>query len=75
MAQRIYSRTIHTIQVDVQDDVLAKIEAGDEVEVVLMGRNGIPTSAKKLSPRDIDQLLDNDGMIRPKRSSKDVAWK
>jgi hypothetical protein len=56
MAQRITSRTIHTIEVDMTDDVLAKIEEGDEVEVVLVTRQG-RSSAKKLTYRDTEHML------------------
>lgn len=57
MAQHIDSRTIHTIRIDLQDDILGKIEQGDEVEVVLMTRSGGITNAKKLTYRDLDSLL------------------
>ncbi|MCA1806260.1 MAG: hypothetical protein LC687_00045 [Actinobacteria bacterium] len=56
MAQHIHSRTIHTISIDLQDDVLAKIEAGDEVEVVLQGRSGA-SRPKKLTFGDLRDLL------------------
>lgn len=57
MAQHIDSRTIHTIHIDVTDDVLAVIESGNEVEVVLHARSG-STAAKKLTYRDIENLID-----------------
>lgn len=57
MAQHITSRTIHTIHIDVQDDVLARIDAGaDEVDVVLVSRTG-NTAPKRLTYRDIQRLL------------------
>ena len=59
MAQTVQSRTIHTIFIDVQDDILAKIESADEVEVVLSSRNG-QTSPKKLTYRDLRFLVDGD---------------
>jgi hypothetical protein len=40
MAQYIHSRTIHTITIDVNDDVIGKIEEGDEVEIILSSRFG-----------------------------------
>lgn len=56
MAQRIDSRTIHTIRIDLQDDILARLEPTDEVEIVLASRDG-QTSVKRLNYRDIDRLL------------------
>jgi DNA-binding protein Fis len=56
MGQRVNTRTIHTIEIDVLDDVLAKIDRNDEVEIVLVGRNG-QTLAKKLTYRDLDRLI------------------
>lgn len=56
MAQQVQTRTIHTITIDVQDDVLSKIEEGDEVEVLLVSRYGA-TSSKKLTYRDIQRLV------------------
>lgn len=38
MAIRSETRTTHTITIDLPDDVLAKIGAGDEVEVFFNGR-------------------------------------
>jgi hypothetical protein len=38
MAQHTETRTIHTIHIDLQDDTLAAIAAGDEVEVMLHSR-------------------------------------
>jgi hypothetical protein len=35
---RTETRTIHTIHIDLTDEVLARIEAGDEVEVMLHSR-------------------------------------
>lgn len=55
MAQRIDTRTIHTIFIDIQDDILGKFEANDEVEVVLSSRSG-QTLPKKLSYRDLTHL-------------------
>lgn len=40
MAIRSETRTTHTITIDIPDDVLAKIEQGDEVEVFFNGRGG-----------------------------------
>lgn len=40
MAIRSETRTTHTITIDIPDDVLAKIEEGDEVEIMLNGRGG-----------------------------------
>ena len=62
MAQSVETRTIHTIRIDLQDDVLAKIEQGDEVEVILQGRSGA-TTAKKLTYRDM-LALDPEGPYR-----------
>jgi len=38
MAIRSETRTTHTITIDLPDDVLAKIQAGDDVEVFFNGR-------------------------------------
>lgn len=57
MAQRIDSRTIHTIHIDLTDDVLAVLESGNEVEIVLHAGSG-NTSAKKLTYRDVESLID-----------------
>lgn len=38
MAQFSTTRTIHTITIDLQDDVLAAIAAGDEVEIEFRSR-------------------------------------
>lgn len=38
MAIRSETRTTHTITIDLPDDVLAKIESGDEVEVMFLSR-------------------------------------
>jgi hypothetical protein len=54
--QRIETRTIHTITIDLQDDILAGLQFGDEVEVVLTHRGGI-TSRKRLTYRDLTTLL------------------
>lgn len=56
MAQRVTTRVIHTIDIDLQDDVLAKIESGDEVEVRFNYR-GETTSVKRLTFRDTDRIL------------------
>lgn len=40
MSQHVTTRTIHTIHIDLQDQVLEKIQDGDEVEVVLQSRLG-----------------------------------
>ena len=59
MAQHIASRTVHTIHIDLNDDVLGKIEVMDEVEVVLSSRNG-QTATRKLTYRDLRNLLEGD---------------
>ena len=56
MAQHIDTRTIHTIRIDLQDEVLSKIEEGDEVEVILVSRHGA-SGPRKLTFRDLDRLL------------------
>jgi hypothetical protein len=55
MAQQVTTRTIHTITIDIQDDVLAGICDTDIVEIVLAGRNGF-TRPKTLTYRDITTL-------------------
>lgn len=55
MAQRVDTRTIHTITIDLQDDVLAGIQPSDEGEIILVHR-GSQTTRKKLTYRDIDTL-------------------
>jgi hypothetical protein len=57
MAIRTETRTIHTVYVDVPDDALARVESGDEVEIVLVGRFG-PTSRKRLTYRDVVRLTE-----------------
>jgi len=56
MGQVRTTRTIHTIAIDLLDDVLSGIEEGDEVEVVLRSRAGY-TSTKKLTYRDTEGIL------------------
>ena len=63
MSQHISSRTIHTIHIDLQDDVLGKIEQGDEVEVILSSRLGMST-AKRLTWRDLESLTKDEGVYR-----------
>jgi hypothetical protein len=62
MAQHVQTRTIHTIFIDLQDDVLAKIEQGDEVEVVLQTRSG--STHSKINERALDRLLDRTELDR-----------
>jgi hypothetical protein len=38
MAMHTETRTIHTIHIDLTDEVLARIEAGDEVEIAFNSR-------------------------------------
>lgn len=58
MAQiNIDSRTIHTIQVQMPDDIMGKLVVGDEVEVVLTSRYG-NTLPRKLSYSDLLRLLE-----------------
>lgn len=40
MAVRHDTRTIHTITVDIPDDIMGKLEEGDQVEVILSTRSG-----------------------------------
>jgi hypothetical protein len=58
MSQHVDTRTIHTITIDVQDDVIGKVEEGDEVEFVLTTRYG-PLSRKKATWRDIQTIVGN----------------
>lgn len=52
MAMHKETRTIHTIYIDLLDDVLAGIESPmDEVEIVVQSRTG-QAQAKKLTYRD-----------------------
>lgn len=55
MAQQVTTRTIHTVVIDVQDNILAGISDTDIVEIVLAGRNGF-TRPKTLTYRDITAL-------------------
>ena len=59
MAQHRHTRTIHTIIIDLQDDVLAGIDMGDEVEVSLQTREGA-TRPKRLPYSDVLLLTGND---------------
>ena len=56
MAQQVTTRTIHTVVIDVQDDILAGISDTDIVEIVLAGRNDY-TRPKTLTYRDLTALL------------------
>ena len=56
MAQKRDTRTIHTILIDVQDDIIGGIEVGDEVEIVLVSRDGM-TRPIKLSSGNIQRLV------------------
>lgn len=58
MSQRVDTRTIHTITIDLEDQVLAGIESGDEVEIIFMTRSR-PLSPKKLTFRDVSRLLED----------------
>lgn len=40
MAINSQTRTVHTIFIDLPDDVLGKIGSGDQVELVLQSRDG-----------------------------------
>lgn len=62
MSQNIESRTVHTIYIDLSDDVISKIEYGDDVYVVLQSRNSY-TAPKRLSHGDIAGLA---GIADPK---------
>jgi len=53
------TRTVHTITIDMPDDVLGALEIGDQVEVVLVSRTG-HTGPKTLTYRDIERLLPKD---------------
>jgi hypothetical protein len=65
MAQNITTRVIHTVSIDIQDDILGAIESSnDQVEVVLVSRNGGTTSAKRLTYRDLQSLLGSEGNVR-----------
>jgi hypothetical protein len=57
MSQSVYTRTIHTITIDVQDDVLAAVETGDQIEIVLMSHNG-GTTPMRVSPSNVATLCD-----------------
>lgn len=39
MAIHSDTRTIHTIHIDIPDDVMGKMEANDEIEIVLHSRS------------------------------------
>jgi hypothetical protein len=41
MSVRSETRTIHTVYIDLPDEVMGKMNAGDEVEIVLNSRDGI----------------------------------
>lgn len=57
MAQHVTTRTIHTVTIDVQDDVLSRIEMGDEIEIVLASRNGV-TRPMKLNYGNVRDLTE-----------------
>ena len=59
MAINRSTRTVHTLTIDVPDDVLGALEIGDQVEVVLVSRSG-GTGPKTLTYRDLERLLPKD---------------
>jgi len=61
MGQTRDTRTIHTITIDLQDDMLSSVEPADEVEIVIRGRYG--TATKKLTYRERMLML---GEMEPK---------
>jgi hypothetical protein len=66
MAMHKDTRTIHTIYIDLADDVLAGIEAHDEVEIVVQSTTG-QAQAKKLNYRDRMVVLGDPDPIHRKR--------
>lgn len=57
MAQHIESHTVHTLFIDLHDDVMAKIDQGDEVRVVFRSRAANrPMTPIRLSPQALDRL-------------------
>jgi hypothetical protein len=58
MAIRSETRTVHTVHVDLPDDVLGRIEFGDEVEVQFHSRaqNRLPAPVR-LSYTALNRLL------------------
>lgn len=57
MAQQVDTRTIHTITIDLEDQVLGGIESGDEVEIIFRSR-GSYSAPRKLTFRDVSRLLE-----------------
>lgn len=55
MSQHVDTRTIHTIHIDIEDQVISRIEEGDEVEIVLHGRSG--SSQSKMSYAAIQRVV------------------
>lgn len=61
MAIHSDTRTIHTIHIDLPDDVLGKIEAGDEVEVQFRSRaQGRQPAPMRLSYTTLMRLTRDD---------------
>jgi hypothetical protein len=54
------TRTIHTIRVSVPDDALRAIQVTDQVEVVLVYRNGV-SNAKRIGYGELVRMLSDDG--------------
>jgi hypothetical protein len=66
MSQHVTTRTIHTIHIDIEDQVISRIEDGDEVEVVLQGRSG--SSQSKMSYSAIQRVVFG---VHPERVPRD----
>lgn len=52
MSMQAWTRTVHTIRIELTDSIMAAVEDGDDVEIVFVSsqsKNGKPTRPIKLS--------------------------
>jgi hypothetical protein len=69
MAITSETRTIHTVFIDLPDDIVGKWEFGDQVEIVVASRNGSARS-KKLTWGDVNALTEENPSNRPYHNKK-----
>lgn len=55
MAIRHDTHTTHTISIDLPDDIMGKLDEGDEVQVILCAREG--TASFKISYASLRRLM------------------
>ena len=56
MSQRIDTRTVHTIEIDIDEKILLQLHTNDEIEVCFTGLSG-RTNPRKLSYTEKLRLL------------------